>query len=244
MARRFALKDFAYAHRGLWTKDGLPENSLGSFRAAAEAGFGIEFDLRPSADGEVMVFHDPLLERMTGIEGQFESRPARDLKSHRLNGGNEPVPAFEDLLAFWPKDLPMLAEMKIDGGTDPVAFAGKVGARLMDWPGLAAAMSFSEIAVRALPEGLMRGQLIGPTEHLGEAYFDAFAERAIADGIDYIAVHYTDAARAAAATAGKDMPFAVWTLRAEADLAALEPYRPALIFEHFSPALALDALAP
>ena len=162
MARRFALKDFAYAHRGLWTNDGLPENSLASFRAAAEAGLGIEFDLRPSADGEVMVFHDPLLERMTGATGEVETLPASALGAYRLKGGSEPLPSFEDLLSLWPQDLPMLAEMKIDGSTDAGAFAAKVGARLMDWPGLAAAMSFSDIAVRALPEGLMRGQLIGP----------------------------------------------------------------------------------
>ncbi|ABI75486.1 glycerophosphoryl diester phosphodiesterase family protein [Hyphomonas neptunium ATCC 15444] len=244
MARPFALKDFAYAHRGLWTKDGLPENSLGSFSAAADAGLGIELDLRPSADGEVMVFHDPLLQRMTGAEGQFENFPASTLKTHRLNGGDEPVPSFDDLLSFWPQDLPVLAEMKIDGSTDPMAFAQTVGARLMDWPGLAAAMSFSDIAVRALPDGLMRGQLIGPSNQFGDAYFDSFARRAMADGIDYLAVHYTDAARAAAATADRGMPVVVWTVRTEADLAALKPYGAAIIFEHFSPALALDAIAP
>ncbi|MBA4227031.1 MAG: hypothetical protein C0456_10405 [Hyphomonas sp.] len=244
MARRFALKDFAYAHRGLWTKDGLPENSLGSFRAAAEAGLGIEFDLRPSADGEVMVFHDAALERMTGAAGTFEALPAATLRGHRLNGGDEPLPSFEDLLSLWPQHLPMLAEMKIDGGTDPAAFALRVGQRLLEWPGLAAAMSFSDIAVRALPEGLMRGQLIAPSAQYGEAYFDAFAEAAIADGIDYLAVHHTDAARAAAALEGEDMPFVVWTVRTQADLAALKPHQPALIFEHFSPALALGAIAP
>lgn len=244
MARRFALKDFAYAHRGLWTKDGLPENSLGSFRAAAEAGLGIEFDLRPSADGEVMVFHDPDLQRMTGAAGAFETLPASTLKTRSLNGGDEPLPSFQDLLSLWPQRLPMLAEMKIDGSTDPAAFARRVGERLMDWPGLAAAMSFSDIAVRALPEGLMRGQLIAPSAQYGEAYFDAFAEAAIADGIDYLAVHYTDAARAAAALEGRDMPFVVWTVRTEADLAALKPHQPAVIFEHFSPALALGAVAP
>lgn len=244
MARRFALKDFAYAHRGLWTKDGLPENSLGSFRAAAEAGLGIEFDLRPSADGEVMVFHDAALERMTGAAGAFEALPAATLRGHRLNGGDEPVPSFEDLLSLWPQHLPMLAEMKIDGSTDPAAFAETVGARLIEWPGLAAAMSFSDIAVRALPEGLMRGQLIAPSAQYGEGYFDAYAEAAIADGIDYLAVHHTDAARAAAALEREDMPFVVWTVRTQADLAALKPHQPALIFEHFSPALALGAIAP
>lgn len=244
MAGRFALKEFAYAHRGLWTKDGLPENSLGSFRAAAEAGLGIEFDLRPSADGEVMVFHDLLLERMTGAEGEVEALPASALKEQRLKGGDEPLPRFEDLLSIWPQGLPMLAEMKIDGRTDPAAFASKVGARLKDWPGLAAAMSFSDIAVRALPEGLMRGQLIGPSSQFGDAYFDSFAGRAMEDGIDYLAVHYTDAARAAAATADKGMPFVVWTVRTQADLAGVKPHGPAIIFEHFSPALALGAIAP
>jgi glycerophosphoryl diester phosphodiesterase len=244
MARRFALKDFAYAHRGLWTTDGLPENSLGSFRAAAAAGLGIEFDLRPSGDGEIMVFHDLLLERMTGTPGEVETLPASALQTRRLNGGPEVLASFEELLSFWPQDLPMLAEMKIDGSTDAAAFAAKTGARLLDWPGLAAAMSFSDIAVRALPEGLMRGQLIAPSAQFGAAYFDTFAARAIEDGIDYLAVHYTDAARAATVTENRDMPFVVWTVRTQADLAALKPHGPAIIFEHFSPALALGALAP
>lgn len=191
-----------------------------------------------------MVFHDPDLHRMTGVAGAFETLPASALKAHSLNGGAEPLPSFEDLLSLWPQHLPMLAEMKIDGGTDPAAFARKVGQRLLDWPGLAAAMSFSDIAVRALPESLMRGQLIAPTSQYGEAYFDAFAEAAIADGIDYLAVHYTDAARAAAALDGRDMPFVVWTVRTEADLAALKAHKPAVIFEHFNPALALGAIAP
>lgn len=244
MARRFALKDFTYAHRGLWTEDGLPENSLGSFRSAAAAGLGIEFDLRPSADGEVMVFHDPVLARMTGEDGHFDALTAKALTGFRLAGTDEPVPAFDDLLGLWPAQLPMLAEMKIDRDTDPVAFARQVGARLMDWPGLAAAMSFSEAAVRALPERLMRGQLVYPTEHFGEERFAATAARAIEDGIDYLAVHHTDVIRAAAVIAGRSVPVVVWTVRSEAELAAVTPYGPALIFEHFDPALALAAMTP
>ncbi len=244
MARRFALNDFAYAHRGLWTKDGLPENSLGGFRAAADAGLGIEFDLRPSADGQIMVFHDAVLERMTGLEGSFEAQTAEALARLRLNGSGEAVPSLEDLLALWPQDLPMLAEMKIDGETDPAAFGASVGARLMDWPGLAAAMSFHELAVRALPEGLMRGQLIASTAQYGEDYFNGVAARAIADDIDYLAVHYTDAERTAVTLEGTGKPFVVWTVRTETDLTALKSFSPAVIFEHFSPALALAAIAP
>ena len=54
-----------YAHRGLHG-NGIPENSLAAFRLAAEAGCGIELDVQLSRDGEVMVFHDYTLTRMTG----------------------------------------------------------------------------------------------------------------------------------------------------------------------------------
>ena len=52
------------AHRGgagLW-----PEASLGAFRNAIALGVEfLEFDLHLTADGEVVVLHDPTLERTT-----------------------------------------------------------------------------------------------------------------------------------------------------------------------------------
>lgn len=238
MAAAFDLKAFAYAHRGLWLRDGPPENSLAGFRAAAEARLGAEFDLRPSVDGAAMIFHDPLLDRMTAESGLFESREAGALQQIRLNGADERIPAFDDLLAIWPHDLPLLCEMKIDGTTDPARFARTIADRLATWPGLAAAMSFSEEAVRALPAGLMRGQLVLPSVHAGEARFAEIAERAIRDGIDYLAVHFTDSARAADLAGAAGTPVVVWTVRSESDLDAARPYNPAIIFEHIDPARA------
>ena len=45
----------AIAHRGLWSPDGPPENSLGAFQAACAAGYGIEFiaPLGVSTESEV-----------------------------------------------------------------------------------------------------------------------------------------------------------------------------------------------
>ena len=70
-ARKKAMQPFLrpFAHRGLWD-EGLPENSLGAFRAAAEAGFAIELDIQLSSDGEVMVFHDYTLDRVCGRAGK------------------------------------------------------------------------------------------------------------------------------------------------------------------------------
>ncbi|MGA1344270.1 MAG: glycerophosphodiester phosphodiesterase family protein [Hyphomonas sp.] len=236
MARPFNLNAFAYAHRGLWQTSGPPENSLAAFRAAARAGLGIELDLRPSADGETMIFHDDRLDRMTPASGLFEARGAAELRTLRLTGSEETVPGFSDLLDIWPQSLPMLCEMKVDAATDPVRFARSVAARLKDWKGLAAAMSFSEAGVRALPENMMRGQLIAPASKLGEAQFTAIAGRAVRDGIDYLGVHHTDVARAEAIARTSLTPFVVWTVRSQAELEAVRPYGCAIIFEHIDPA--------
>ena len=68
-----------YAHRGLHG-DGIPENSLPAFARASERGYGIELDVQLSADGEVMVFHDYTLGRMTGCEKKLCELTAEELK--------------------------------------------------------------------------------------------------------------------------------------------------------------------
>src|ERR1700709_1302665 len=77
------LFDPPVAHRGLWTPDGPPENSLGAFQAACAAGYGIELDVQLSADGEAMVFHDDDLERMTGVAGRLSDRTTTELADLR-----------------------------------------------------------------------------------------------------------------------------------------------------------------
>lgn len=52
------LRDVPLAHRGLHG-DGVPENSLAAFEAAAAAGVGAELDVRLAADGVPVVVHDP-----------------------------------------------------------------------------------------------------------------------------------------------------------------------------------------
>lgn len=87
------------AHRGLWARDGAPENSLAAFEAACAAGYGIELDVQLSADGEAMVFHDDDLGRMTGAEGKLKDRAAHDLAELRLAATDEPIPTLMETLA-------------------------------------------------------------------------------------------------------------------------------------------------
>ena len=75
--------DREYAHRGLHS-DTVPENSLTAFRLAAENGYGIELDIQLSSDGEVYVFHDYTLVRMTGKDGLLSKTSSADLGKLRL----------------------------------------------------------------------------------------------------------------------------------------------------------------
>ena len=69
------------AHRGgslLW-----PENSLLAFRNAVALGADfIEFDVHLSRDGEVVVIHDPTLDRTTSGSGP-DARPVDRVSAHR-----------------------------------------------------------------------------------------------------------------------------------------------------------------
>ena len=67
-----------YAHRGLHGKE-IPENSLAAFSSALQMGYGIELDVQLSSDGEVMVFHDESLLRMTGCDGSLYSKTKEEL---------------------------------------------------------------------------------------------------------------------------------------------------------------------
>ena len=88
------------AHRGLWSPEGAPENSLAAFQAACQAGYGIELDVHLSSDGEAMVFHDHSLKRMTGAEGKLRDRSAADLAELRLKGTDESIPTLMETLAL------------------------------------------------------------------------------------------------------------------------------------------------
>nr|WP_321361915.1 glycerophosphodiester phosphodiesterase family protein [uncultured Hyphomonas sp.] len=237
MATPFDPRKFSYAHRGLWSANGPPENSLEAFRCARTAGLGIEFDVRPARDGTPVVFHDDTLDRMTKRSGKTEELNSKELGRLSLADTSERIPAFLELLRIWPYQLPLLTELKIDGNTDPEAFARRVGDRLAHWKGFAAAMSFSEEAVRALPMGLMRGQLIGAAVKIGKDNFDGVLERAVRDRIDYLAVHTSDVERAALKSQGSNLPVIVWTVRGEDNLERCKAQNAAVIFEHMDPEL-------
>ncbi len=106
-----ALRGWDYAHRGLHG-EGRPENSMAAFRAALEKGCGIELDIHLLKDGTLAVIHDSLLKRTTGAEGRIEDLTQPELKHYRLEGTEETIPTFRELLDLYAGKAPLIVELK------------------------------------------------------------------------------------------------------------------------------------
>jgi glycerophosphoryl diester phosphodiesterase len=103
------------AHRGLHdAARGLCENSLGAAQAAAARGFGVECDVRLSREGEVFVFHDASLDRLTGAEGRFDALAASEIDALRLRASSarESPPRLAALIATLAGRVPLIVEIK------------------------------------------------------------------------------------------------------------------------------------
>lgn len=106
-----ALKGWRYAHRGLHGK-GIPENSMAAFRAALDNGFGIELDVHMLKDGTLAVMHDHDLLRTTGLAGKIEDLTAEDLSHCFLEGTQETIPTFSQVLELFAGKAPLIVELK------------------------------------------------------------------------------------------------------------------------------------
>jgi len=109
-----AFRGWHYAHRGLHDET-RPENSMAAFRAALEAGYGIEFDLHLIKDGNLAVMHDSNLLRTTGVEGKITDLTTEDLCHYHLGGTEETIPTFSDVLRLFDGKAPLIIELKADG---------------------------------------------------------------------------------------------------------------------------------
>jgi glycerophosphoryl diester phosphodiesterase len=118
---RYAFLDgptpVAMAHRGGAIEH--LENTLPAFEACVKLGYRyLETDVRVTVDGELVVFHDPTLDRVTDRTGRVESLPWREMES-ALIGGREPIMRLEDLLGAWP-DVRFNLDVKAAGVLAPL----------------------------------------------------------------------------------------------------------------------------
>ena len=236
MATPFSLSDFDYAHRGLWSKDDVPENSIAAYDAAIAAGIAMEFDIRLSKDGVPVCFHDRTLEKMTGRPGDLADFTAAELATFKLANTQETIPTLEAVLARWPHHMPLIVEIKAMD-IPPVPVAQATAKQVEAYEGRAAIISFNKEAVAAIPQTIPRGLLIEKIYKSSTAEFDASLEDALSLQVDLLAIWRDDIERAAPFAIQHGLGLVVWTVQSAASSQAVAPYADAQIFESFAPEL-------
>jgi len=155
------LRGWDYAHRGLHNKPQVPENSMAAFRAALEKGYGIEFDVHLLKDGGLAVIHDSALKRTTGAEGRIEDLTVADLKNYRLEGTEEVIPTFQQLLELYAGKAPLIIELKPVGNNHEALVDAAVAA-MEGYEGSWCMESFDPRCIMVLKKKypqIIRGQL-------------------------------------------------------------------------------------
>lgn len=160
-------------HRGAAAR--APENTLAGLRRAGALGCRwVEFDVRLTGDGELVLLHDERLERTTSGRGRARALPLAAIRRHDAGGWFAPAFAGERVPTL-PEAIAVLAELGLGANVEIKAARGRgaaTGAAAADllsrrWPGELPAPLISSF----LPEALMaardhapaiaRGLLVG-----------------------------------------------------------------------------------
>ena len=239
------LRSWSYAHRGLHG-NGIPENSMAAFKAALEHGYGIELDIHLLKDGNLAVIHDSKLVRTTGAEGRVEDLSTEDLSRYHLEGTEETIPTFRQVLDLFGGKAPMIVELKPEGGNH--ATLAETACKMLDsYDGPYCIESFDPRCVYWLKKhrpDIIRGQL---TENFfrGKTKLPWYLSFVLTHNLlnfltmpDFVAYKFADRKRSPANWVWKKLwgvqPVA-WTLRTKADYdtAVKDGWLP--IFEYFTP---------
>lgn len=166
-----------YCHRGYYDNEKIPENSLSAFRKCAEKELAVELDVRPTKDGEIVIFHDGNLNRMCGVDKKVSELTFAELSELRLLGTEEKIPLFTEAMEAC-AGVPIYCEIKTDSTAIEPEFLEKVYELMQTYEGQIVAVSFNPYVLQWFkinhPE-VIRGQLSAGKDHLGVKGFSAFA---------------------------------------------------------------------
>ncbi|NBH05822.1 glycerophosphodiester phosphodiesterase [Amycolatopsis sp. SID8362] len=183
----------AFAHRG-WHLDELAglENSLPAFQRACAEGYRyLETDVHATADGVVVVHHDPSLDRTTDGAGAIATKTWEQLKGVKI-GGKVPLSRLEDVLEELPGarfNIDVKADQAVEpfvrvlertGAHDRVAAAAFSDARLVRLRKLAGPKLATAMGPRSALALWARGKL--PLLPLGRLVLGVMAQVPVRQG--------------------------------------------------------------
>lgn len=239
------LRKWFYAHRGLHNKPHIPENSLHAFYLALQKGYGIELDVHLLRDGELAVIHDSTLQRTTGQKGKIEDLTSADLSRYNLEGTDETIPLFRDILRMFDGRAPLIVELKTAGG-NAASLCEAVFKLLDNYKGLYCVESFDPRCLLWLKKNrpkVCRGQLsqnfFKSPSGMGKIV-DFVLTFMLANSLtrpDFIAYKFSDRKNISNVLCRKlwKLQGASWTLRNKADFHTALGEGLITIFEKFEP---------
>lgn len=243
------LKKHPIAHRGYYDNNGqYPENSLGAILEAVNRGFAVEFDVRLSSDGEVMVFHDDSMERMCSLNREFSHLTSLELQTMCLEKSHERIPTLAHVLAYVQGRRPLIIELKslTHHGMDTNGrLERKVAELLATYPGPVALKSFNPFSVKELlrirtgadhwPVGLVS------CNHRKDPDF-AFLSKEQVEGLsqlqpgvapdcEFVSYNIKDLTEELSQRVRAQKPLLVWTIRTEEQFKKAELLADNIVFE-------------
>jgi glycerophosphoryl diester phosphodiesterase len=224
------------AHRGLWG-NGIIENSLTAYDNAAKNGYPIEIDLYMTKDNRLVCFHDVTLDRMTGEKGYIFDKTLDELNALSLNGTNEKIPTFEQVLSLCENKTPLLIELKDQPNKNLIP---AVIERLKKYKGEFAIQSFNPLYINKVkkhaPE-FIRGILATECHAKEKNFFIRYLLKHMNLNFlikpDFISYSFTGLPLPKRKIRNKKI--ICWTIENQTDYNKIKPYAQNIIFENFIP---------
>lgn len=124
-------KPLVIGHRGAMGHE--TENSLASVQKALDLGVDmIEIDVFKIESGEIVVFHDQTVDRLTNGPGNIEDYNITDLKLLTLDGGHK-IPMLQDVLKLIDNRVALNIELKGANTADRVNHAIQFYTKSRGW---------------------------------------------------------------------------------------------------------------
>jgi glycerophosphoryl diester phosphodiesterase len=238
------------AHRGLHNRaDGIVENSPTAAKAAVAGKFAIECDVQLTRDGEVVVFHDFTLDRLTSAKGDIGAETAAHLAGISLKDAKAAdtiisLGSFIDLIAG---KVPLVIEIKSRFDGD-LRLTRRVAEIIAGRPEPLSLKSFDPRIVAALrmispdrPRGIVA---MAQYEYPDYARISAEEKHARANLLhfdemqpDFISWNVKDLPHCGPhlCRVGLGLPVMTWTVRTADDRARAARYADQIVFEGFVP---------
>ena len=200
---------------------------MAAFEAAIAIGAGIECDVRRSADGAVVVFHDDKLDRLCGTSGRVERAHSGTLAELRLLDSEHRICRLADLLELVSGRVPLLIEAKARSNGSRIA--AQVAGDLGSYSGPVGVMSFDPRVPHWLfanaPQ-IRRGLVVADSLSAPRRWVAMRHARAQFLAVDRLAI-----ARPWVEKARQTMPVYCWTVRNEAARNTARAHADAFIWE-------------